>query len=84
MPSKALGLYAPCMILVSLLGMSPGSVSYHDGVLCLPNANQYRFFQNQRYQISSALGLRLAGVPAVLLAAFFVKSFEPNIAGGVS
>lgn len=73
-----IGLYAPCMILVSLLGMSPlaafpimmGSCAF------LMPISSIGFFQNQRYQISSALGLALAGVPAVLLAAFLVKSLE--------
>lgn len=73
-----IGLYAPCMILVSLLGMSPlaafpimmGSCAF------LMPISSAGFFQNQRYQVSSALGLAMAGVPAVLLAAFLVKSLQ--------
>ncbi|WMW82143.1 sulfite exporter TauE/SafE family protein [Undibacterium cyanobacteriorum] len=73
-----IGLYAPCMILVSLLGMSPlaafpimmGSCAF------LMPISSAGFFQNRRYQVSSALGLAMAGVPAVLLAAFLVKSLE--------
>lgn len=73
-----IGLYAPCMILVSLLGMSPlaafpimmGSCAF------LMPISSVGFFHNQRYQISSALGLALAGVPAVLLAAYLVKSLQ--------
>ena len=71
-----IGLYAPCMILVSLLGMSPlaafpimmGSCAF------LMPISSLGFFKNRRYLPSAALGLALAGVPGVLLAAFLVKS----------
>lgn len=71
-----IGLYAPCMILVSLLGMSPlaafpimmGSCAF------LMPISSVGFIRNQRYLPSAALGLALGGVPAVLLAAYIVKS----------
>lgn len=71
-----IGLYAPCMILVSLLGMSPlaafpimmGSCAF------LMPISSLGFFKNRRYLPSAALGLALAGVPGVLLAAYLVKS----------
>nr|WP_314859425.1 sulfite exporter TauE/SafE family protein [uncultured Undibacterium sp.] len=71
-----IGLYAPCMILVSLLGMSPlaafpimmGSCAF------LMPISSLGFINNQKYLPSAALGLAIGGVPAVLLAAYIVKS----------
>jgi len=71
-----IGLYAPCMILVSLLGMSPlaafpimmGSCAF------LMPISSIGFIRNQKYLPSAALGVAIGGVPAVLLAAFIVKS----------
>ncbi|MFZ6820297.1 sulfite exporter TauE/SafE family protein [Undibacterium sp. Ji22W] len=71
-----IGLYAPCMILVSLLGMSPmaafpimmGSCAF------LMPISSVGFIRNQKYLPSAALGLAIGGVPAVLLAAYIVKS----------
>jgi uncharacterized membrane protein YfcA len=71
-----IGLYAPCMILVSLLGMSPlaafpimmGSCAF------LMPISSLGFIRNQKYLPSAALGLAIGGVPAVLLAAYIVKS----------
>ncbi len=71
-----IGLYAPCMILVSLLGMSPLAafpIMMGSCAFLMPLAS-LRFCHNGRYQGSAALGLALAGVPAVLLAAYVVKS----------
>jgi uncharacterized membrane protein YfcA len=71
-----IGLYAPCMILVSLLGMNPiaafpimmGSCAY------LMPVSSARFLRSERYSASAALGLSLGGVPALFIAAFLVKS----------
>jgi len=71
-----IGLYAPCMILVSLLGMSPlaafpimmGSCAF------LMPISSMGFFRNGKYLPSAALGIAIGGVPAVLLAAYVVKS----------
>jgi len=70
------GLYGPCMILVSLLGMNPlaafpimmGSCAF------LMPVGSVKFIRTGRYGLRTALGLALGGVPAVLLAAFLVKS----------
>ncbi len=67
------GLYAPCLILVSLLGMNPlaafpimmGSCAFLMSVAGL------RFITAQRYDLRAALGL--GGIPGVLIAAFVVK-----------
>jgi uncharacterized membrane protein YfcA len=71
-----IGLYAPCMILVSLLGMSPkvafpimmGSCAF------LMPVGSLRFIRKDAYSLRPALGLAIGGVPGVLLAAFIVKS----------
>lgn len=67
-----IGLYAPCMILVSLLGMSPKvafPIMMGSCAFLMPVAS-IRFIQKRSYALRPALGLALAGIPAVLLAAF--------------
>lgn len=71
-----IGLYAPCMIMVSLLGMSPLAafpIMMGSCAFLMPICSM-RFCQNEKYSVSAALGLAIGGVPAVLLAAFLVKS----------
>jgi uncharacterized membrane protein YfcA len=71
-----IGLYAPCMILVSLLGMNPiaafpimmGSCAF------LMPVGSLRFIEKGSYSPRTALGLAVGGVPGVLIAAFIVKS----------
>jgi uncharacterized membrane protein YfcA len=70
------GLYAPCMILVSLLGMNPQSafpIMMGSCAFLMP-VGSYRFIRSECYSLRTALGLGLGGVPAVLIAAFIVKS----------
>ena len=70
------GLYAPCLILVSLLGMNPlvafpimmGSCAF------LMPVGGARFVASGRYSLRAALGLAIGGIPAVLIAAYLVKS----------
>ncbi len=71
-----IGLYAPCLILVSLLGMSPitafpimmGSCAF------LMPVGSLRFIRAGSYDLRAAIGLALGGIPAVLIAAYLVKS----------
>jgi uncharacterized membrane protein YfcA len=71
-----IGLYAPCMILIALLGMNPlaafpimmGSCAF------LMPVGSARFVRSGRYNLKSALGLTLGGIPGVLLATYLVKS----------
>jgi len=71
-----IGLYAPCMIMVSLLGMAPlaafpimmGSCAF------LQPISGTRFLREGRYHLSAAVGLTLGGLPALLIAAYVVKS----------
>ncbi len=71
-----IGLYAPCMILLSLLGMNPITafpIMMGSCAFLMPVAS-IRFIRKQRYRLRPALGLVLGGVPAVLIAAFIVKA----------
>jgi uncharacterized membrane protein YfcA len=71
-----IGLYAPCMILVSLLGMSPKAafpIMMGSCAFLMPFASA-RFIRFDSYSLRAALGLTLGGLPGVAIAAFIVKS----------
>ena len=71
-----IGLYAPCMIMVSLMGMNPTvafPIMMGSCAFLMPVAGM-QFISTGRYDLRAALGLTLGGVPAVLLAAFLVRS----------
>jgi uncharacterized membrane protein YfcA len=71
-----IGLYAPCLIMISLLGMDPRAafpIMMGSCAFLMPIASM-RFILSGAYSIRPALGLAIGGVPAVLLAAFIVKS----------
>ncbi len=71
-----IGVYAPIMTMVSLLGMNPQvafPIMMGSCAFLMPVAST-RFVQKRRYSLRPALGLTLGGVPAVLMAAFIVKS----------
>jgi uncharacterized membrane protein YfcA len=71
-----IGLYAPCMILVSFLGMNPATafpIMMGSCAFLMPAAS-VRFVRSGRYDLRAALGLTLAGTPASLIAGLFVKS----------
>ena len=76
--SLGIGLYAPCMILVGLLGMSEThGVPDHDGIVRVPDAGrQPEVHPREGYSLRAALGLALGGIPGVLLAAYIVKSLD--------
>jgi uncharacterized membrane protein YfcA len=71
-----IGFFAPCMMVIYLLGMNPraafpimmGAVAFLGPGASVP------FIRQKRYSLKSALGLTIAGIPGVLLAAFLVKS----------
>jgi uncharacterized membrane protein YfcA len=70
------GLFAPCLILVSLLGMSPLAafpIMMGSCALLMPVGGA-RFVKSGRYNPSAALGLAIGGIPGVLVAAFIVRS----------
>lgn len=71
-----IGLYAPCMAMVSLLGMNPTTafpIMMGSCAFLMPVAS-IRFLRTRRYDRRAAIGLALGGIPGVLLAAFLVKS----------
>jgi uncharacterized membrane protein YfcA len=71
-----IGLYAPCMIMVALLGMDPraafpimmGSCAFLMPICSL------RFVRTRTYHVQASWGLALGGLPAVLIAAYIVES----------
>jgi uncharacterized membrane protein YfcA len=71
-----IGLYAPCLILISLLGMSPLAafpIMMGSCALLMPIA-AVRFMKAGRYNLRASIGLSLGGIPGVLIAAYLVKS----------
>jgi uncharacterized membrane protein YfcA len=71
-----IGLFAPCMILVALLGMKETTafpIMMGSCAFLMPAAS-VRFVRSRRYDLPAALGLTIAGLPGVLVAAFLVRS----------
>jgi uncharacterized membrane protein YfcA len=71
-----IGLYAPCMILVALLGMNPRAafpIMMGSCAFLMPIGG-LRFIAKGSYSLPAAVGLTIGGFPAVLLAAFVIKS----------
>jgi uncharacterized membrane protein YfcA len=71
-----IGLYAPCLVLVSLLGMDPiaGFPIMMGSCAFLMPISSARFVQKRAFHVGAALGLMIGSVPACLLAAYWVKS----------
>jgi uncharacterized membrane protein YfcA len=73
-----IGLYGPCMILISLLGMDPKAafpIMMGSCAFLMPVASA-RFIRLDSYSARAALGLALGGLPGVLIAALIVKSLN--------
>jgi len=71
-----IGLYAPCMILVYLLGMRPTAafpIMMGSCAFLMPFSS-LRFVSTRTYDVQAALGLALGGLPAALIAGLLVKS----------
>jgi uncharacterized membrane protein YfcA len=71
-----IGLYAPCLILISLLGMDPRAafpIMMGACAFLMPVASA-RFVAAGSYHPRASVGLALGGIPAVLVAAYIVKS----------
>jgi uncharacterized membrane protein YfcA len=71
-----IGLYAPCMILISLLGMNARTafpIMMGSCAFLMP-VGSLRFIRERSYSLRAALGLAIGGIPGVLLAAYIVKS----------
>jgi uncharacterized membrane protein YfcA len=73
-----IGLYAPCMVLVSLLGMSEKTafpIMMGSCAFLMP-IGSLRFIREQSYSLRVALGLALGGVFGSIVAGVFVKSLD--------
>lgn len=74
--TAGIGLYGPCMILVSVLGMDPRAafpIMMGSCASLMPAASA-RFIAERAVDHRAALGLTLGGIPGVLIAAWLVKS----------
>ena len=71
-----IGMYAPSMIMISLLGMNPAvafPIMMGSAAFLMPVA-ALRFLPKNAYSLRPAIGLALGGLPAVLIAAFIVRA----------
>lgn len=73
-----IGLYAPCMVLVSLLGMSETTafpIMMGSCAFLMP-VGSLRFIREQSYSLRVALGLALGGIVGSIVAGVYVKSLD--------
>ena len=73
-----IGMYAPCMILVGLLGMKAAAafpIMMGSCAFLMPIASA-RFVQKNAYALKPSLGLAIGGIPAVFLAAFWLSELD--------
>jgi uncharacterized membrane protein YfcA len=74
--SLGIGLYAPCLILVSFLGMVESTafpIMMGSCAFLMPIGSA-EFVRKRKFNLQAAVGLALGGIPAVLIAAYIVKS----------
>ncbi|MFM7196220.1 MAG: sulfite exporter TauE/SafE family protein, partial [Bacteroidota bacterium] len=74
--TAGIGLYAPCMALVALLGMSPGTafpIMMGSCALLMPLAG-LRFIREGAYNRRASFAISITGIIGVMIAAFIVKS----------
>lgn len=76
--SLGIGLYGPCLVMISLLGMNPTAafpIMMGSCAFLMP-VGSGKFIRNGSYNLRAALGLALGGIPAVLIAALIVKNLD--------
>jgi uncharacterized membrane protein YfcA len=76
--SVGIGLYAPCMIVVTLLGLHPIAafpIMMGACALVQPTAG-LQFFRSGRFGFGTSIALTIASIPGVLLAAFVVRQLS--------
>ena len=76
-----IGLYAPCLILVGLLGMTETTafpIMMGSCAFLMPFAN-VRFMRSNAYHAPSIMSMLLPGIPAVLIAAFLVTNLPLTV-----
>ncbi len=71
-----IGYYAPCLIMISLIGMNPTAAFPIMMGACafLMPVGSLQFIRKQSYDLRAAIGLMLGGPLAVLIAAYLVVS----------
>ena len=73
--TAGIGLYAPCMALIFMLGLSPKvafPIMMGSCAFLMPPAS-FKFIKEGAYNRKAALGMAVPGMVAVLIAAFVVK-----------
>jgi uncharacterized membrane protein YfcA len=73
-----IGLYAPCMILVGLLGMNAKAafpIMMSSCAFLMP-VSTAKFVKANAYSLRPALALAIGGLPAVLIAALIIKEMD--------
>jgi uncharacterized membrane protein YfcA len=73
-----IGLYAPCMILVGLLGMNAKAafpIMMSSCAFLMP-VSTAKFVKQDAYALRPAMALAIGGLPAVLIAALIVKEMD--------
>jgi uncharacterized membrane protein YfcA len=76
--SLGIGLYAPCLIMISLLGMDPKAafpIMMGSCAFLMP-VGSAEFIRKRKFDLKATVGLALGGIPAVLIAAYVVKSLD--------
>jgi uncharacterized membrane protein YfcA len=73
--TAGIGLYAPSLALLSLMGLNPSAVFPIMMGACafLMPSSGFSFIKSERIDLRVVLGMALGGIPAVLVAAFVVK-----------
>jgi uncharacterized membrane protein YfcA len=71
-----IGYYAPCLIMISLIGMNPTAAFPIMMGACafLMPVGSLQFIRKQSYDLRAAIGLLVGGPLAVLIAAFILRS----------
>ena len=73
-----IGMYAPCMIMIGLLGMNAKAafpIMMGSCAFLMPVSTR-QFVKKDAYSLRPALALAIGGLPAVLLAALIVKEMD--------
>jgi uncharacterized membrane protein YfcA len=76
-----IGLYGPCLILVSILGMNPTTgfpIMMGSCAFLMPVATA-RFIKEKKYHPGATLALAIGGIPAVFIAAYIGTSLPLTV-----
>ncbi|RKD23675.1 Uncharacterized membrane protein YfcA [Caminicella sporogenes DSM 14501] len=79
--TAGIGLYAPCMALVYMLGMSPKvafPIMMGSCAFLMPVAS-VKFVKEGAYDRRASMGITLGGIVGVIIAAYIVKSLPLNV-----